>query len=178
MNKLKIMIFNFMEKIRSCSTNTTLLWTQCKKNRTKKNFVENLHAAYNNWPLIRSTIYVGTPGACRPRAPPVPAICNPGGTSRHRHTPTTQRIRGASVFPCVRHWRSKAPNPAAIPARRGRPPLRDPHPPPSVWRGCGEGGGCLPPCCSHHHPSRVWGGAHWLWWSGLFRGDFSAEFFF
>ena len=26
-----------------------------KKNRTKKIFIENLHAAYSNWPLIRST---------------------------------------------------------------------------------------------------------------------------
>ena len=52
------MIFNFMaknKKIRSCSTNTTLLWTQCKKNRNKKIFVENLHAAYCKWPLIRCT---------------------------------------------------------------------------------------------------------------------------
>ena len=38
-------------KIKACSTNTTLLWTRCVKNRRKKIFVENLHAAYN-YPLL------------------------------------------------------------------------------------------------------------------------------
>ena len=38
------------KKIRSCSTNIALLWTQRKTNQTKKIFVENLHAAYT-YPL-------------------------------------------------------------------------------------------------------------------------------
>ena len=38
--------FGKKNKMRSCSTYTTLLWTQCKKSRTKKIFVENLNAAY------------------------------------------------------------------------------------------------------------------------------------
>ena len=59
MNKLKIMIFNFMAKRKKSGLiPPTLQYCghNAKKNRTKKIFVENLHAAYSDWPLIRSTI--------------------------------------------------------------------------------------------------------------------------
>ena len=38
-------IMDVMPKKRACSTCTIILWTQCHKNRRKKLFVENLHAA-------------------------------------------------------------------------------------------------------------------------------------
>ena len=51
-----------MTKNKACSTNTTKLWTHCKKKWAKKFFVENLHAAvtyplhYSSNKMLRSLL--------------------------------------------------------------------------------------------------------------------------
>ena len=54
MIKLKIMIFNFMAKIKK-SGHVPPTLHYCGHN-AKRIFVENLQAAYSNWPLIRSNM--------------------------------------------------------------------------------------------------------------------------